>query len=417
MPHPGDDISLAEPTTDRVAVAVSCLSSVDVLANIFAFLGVKDIMCNRRVNKKWKEAVKKTVVPPADFRVNSVTRFNAMRVMTREMPNLQQLSICDLGCGHKWSDGEDRNEAEAARFDNYATHDIGIISSFRQLRVLKLWHADLNGRYPFLFNFPLLQKLSTFRCDNLKWDLGMLAGLPLLKELECYNMDDNECVTGSISSLRVLKNSLEKVHLRKCNNVEGNFMDLADFPNLKELDFEPFEPTNVTGDIRDIGQNDFPSLESLILPTSVYGGHGYEFQRISDGPELIRAVHLLKKQHPTLRMKYWYGFLSRNSPDWYDSAAPGLGGRPPPFYIKFVKAGSRFGYRWAAYRWESSYSNPCEVNWLDPEPDRDSSDYEKYTEELQGVEREVHRFYKGWYQPPTEEEYNRRREEYNRLEE
>ena len=67
----GDDISLAEPTTDRMAMAAGCLSSVDVLANIFAFLGVKDIMCKRRVCKKWKEAARKTIVPLTDFRLYS----------------------------------------------------------------------------------------------------------------------------------------------------------------------------------------------------------------------------------------------------------------------------------------------------------------------------------------------------------
>lgn len=41
-------------------------------------------------------------------------------------------------------------------------------------------------------------------------------------------------------------------------------MDLADFPHLKELGLEE---TGVTGDIRDIGDNDFSSLE-------VYGGFG-----------------------------------------------------------------------------------------------------------------------------------------------
>jgi hypothetical protein len=45
---------------------------------------------------------------------------------------------------------------------------------------------------------------------------------------------------------------------------------------------------------------------------------------------------------------------------------------------------------------------PCEVNWLDPEPDRESSNYGQYIEELQKIENEVW-FYKGFHQPPTEE--------------
>ena len=53
------------------------------------------------------------------------------------------------------------------------------------------------------------------------------------------------------------------------------------------------------------------------------------------------------------------------------------------------------------YRWESDCGNPCEVNWLDPEPDRDSSDYEEYIEELQQIQQ-VNQ-YRGFHQPPTEE--------------
>ena len=79
-------------------------------------------------------------------------------------------------------------------------------------------------------------------------------------------------------------------------------MDLADFPYLKEL---KLNDTAVTGDIRDIGENDFSSLERLILPKSVYGGDGYVLQRISDAPDLMRAVYLLKKQRQTLKMRGW----------------------------------------------------------------------------------------------------------------
>jgi len=46
------------------------------------------------------------------------------------------------------------------------------------------------------------------------------------------------------------------------------------------------------------------------------------------------------------------------------------------------------------------------VNWLDPEPDRESSEYEKYTEELLEAEGDLE-MYRGLNQPPTEEEYNR----------
>jgi hypothetical protein len=291
----------------------------------------------------WREAAKKTIVPTSNnyyFRVGGLKSYNTMRVMTRALPNLQQIELIKFRVRHKYSDGEDPDEEQAARTAHKVSHDIGIISNFSKLRELALWHADLNGRYPALFNFPLLQKLNIQNCYHLKWDLDMLAGFPVLKELDCV---DNQNLAGNISSLRVLKNSLEKVILNCCPNVEGNFMDLVDLPHLKELFLAG---TTVTGDIRDIGENDFSSLEKqLTLPESVLGAYGCKMQRISDGPGLAAAVYLLEKQRPTLLdddgMMSWYGRLSKDSPDWYDAVRDDV-----PFDIFLVQAGSRVGYRW-----------------------------------------------------------------------
>jgi len=52
------------------------------------------------------------------------------------------------------------------------------------------------------------------------------------------------------------------------------------------------------------------------------------------------------------------------------------------------------------------------VNWLDPEPNRESSDYGQYIEELQKIEIEMESF-RGFHQPPTEEEYERLWEEFS----
>eukprot|EP00984_Skeletonema_dohrnii_P019758 scaffold9511_cov182-Skeletonema_dohrnii-CCMP3373.AAC.15 len=240
----------------------------------------------------------------------------------------------------------------------------------------------------------------------------MLAGFPLLKELYCNN---NESLTGNINSLRVLKDTLEKVTIAYCFNVQGNFMNLADFSHLKELNLED---TGVTGDIRDIGGRAFSTLESVTLPDTVYGGIGYELQRISDAPGVINALYSLKKQRPRLLLNDWHGKLSEDSPDWYDGID--ITGSymdyeymdydeipAPPMYIVFVEAGSRIGYRWES---ADSSQHPCEVNWLDPEPDRESNDYEKYTEELHKIERQVNA-YRGFHQPPSETEYQQLCEE------
>jgi len=395
-----DDAVLA--TAGNLSASFDDLS-VDVLANIFGFLIIKDVMRSRRINKKSMDAVKKTIVPPADFCVDSMKRYNAMGVMTEAMPNLQQITIGDLGGRHKYSNGEDPDEEWAAEYADMVSHDIEIISNFGKLRDLTIkYDAPLNGRYPFLFNsFPLLEKLSIKYCHYLKWDLEMLTGFPLLKELEfCYNA----CSTSNIISLRVIKDTLEKVKINECSRVEGNFMDLADFPHLKELDLEL---TAVTGDIRDIGENDFTSLESLALPKGVYGAKGSTLHSIAEATDLVRTIYLLKKKIPALDIKNWDGKLSGDSPDWYepvdDYFAPSSS-----FLIRFVQAGSRLGYRWTTHLY---FSGPCEVNWLDPEPDRESSDYAKYMEEFQKINSGVN-FYRGFHQPPTQEEYNRLRDRF-----
>ena len=186
-------------------------------------------------------------------------------------------------------------------------------------------------------------------------------------------------------------------------NVQGNFMDLADFPCLKALDLGD---SGVIGDIRDIDKQDFLPLETLVLPDGVYGGTGYEMQHISDVLGVIMAVYSIKKQRPTLLGK-WYSMLSEDSPDWYgwgDEWSDGSD-RPapiPPFNVRLVQAGSRVGYRWIT----DCCNHPCEVIWLDPEPHRESIDYDKYIEELQEIELQVST-YQGFHQPPTEEEHDR----------
>ena len=406
--HQSTAAALAAADSDDFVASFDDLS-IDELANIFGFLPLKDIMRLRSLNKKAREGVKMTIPPmPRDFHsmfsVGSVKKYNAMRVMTIALPNLQQLKIGYYGWGtrEKFSEGEDPDEEQAAETAAWNSSDIEIISSFSKLRDLRIYSAPLNGRYPVFFNFPLLQILRISGCRYLKFDLGMIvAGLPLLRELDCVR---NECMTGNINKLRSLKNTLEQVTIAVCE-VEGNFTDLADFPNLKKLHLGG---PAYTGDVRDIVNSDFPSLESLRLPKSVYGGYECELQRISDAPDLIRSLYLLKKRRPTLSMLgSWRGVLSKDSLDWYEAADY----RPNMlhFCIYFVKAGPRIGYQW------SQGIHCCEINWLEPEPDRNSGDYEKYIEKLRRHERRNGQvdFFKGIFQPPPEEEYNRLLEEYN----
>lgn len=378
--------------------------SSDGKASVFSFLDLEEIMHLRCVCKSWREAVKKTNVPLLkNFCVDSSQKYNAISVMRTELPTLHRITIDGLGDGQKWSDGED--PIDLYTLIGPTPYDFGIISAFSKLRELKITgNSFVSGRHPFLFSsFPLLEILSIDLCHGLKWDLEMLAGFPILKELECTS---GFCLTGNINSLRVLRETLRKVKIHDSEDVKGNFMDLADFPRLKELDLDG--DTAVTGDIRDIGENNFLTLTKLTLPRTVYGGRGYEFQRISDAPELIRTLYLFKKQRPGLAMLVkWYARLSDDSPDRYPDGhqlGPGGGSHrydsvvkyDAPFDVCFVKAGSRIGYRW-----ESDGGIPCEINWLDPEPRGGN-----YLKRLQEIEKHVET-YKGFHQPPTEEEYNR----------
>src|SRR5210317_452846 len=90
---------IAGRSVDEAAVAVHQLE--DIMANILGWLRVEEIMCSRRVCKKWKEAAKKTIIPPCHFYIYNVKRYNAMVLMTTEMPNLQQITLGALGDRHK----------------------------------------------------------------------------------------------------------------------------------------------------------------------------------------------------------------------------------------------------------------------------------------------------------------------------
>ena len=419
-----------------------------------------------RLNKKMRDAATKTVVPISKFGfkntfcVGDVNRYHTLAAMVTSLPNLQQIEIWNLEyysgpIVNVYYDGEDP-EYEIPTHDlDLAPHDIGILSSFVKLRELTIEGAPLNGRYPTLFNFPLLQKLHLRGMHNFKFDLEMLVGLPNLEELR----SEGVFVTGNIRSLGILKDTLTKivifVHQYHDTYLQGNLMDVADFPKLQYLSlsfpqltgdlnemkksaFPALETlkiinrwnvrgnlmnlsdlphlkdldlgcTAVTGDIRDIGNDDFPSLESLQLPPGVYGGWGFQFQSISDAPDVIAAVYILMKKRPNLQLENWFAELSDDSPYSYEAIGNEEDfdeGPQPPFKIEIVKAGSRLGWRWLDFDADGNTTQPCEINWLDPEPDKESDHYQQYIEELEAIEHLLDA-YKGFHQPPTAEEYRR----------
>eukprot|EP00984_Skeletonema_dohrnii_P002899 scaffold983_cov96-Skeletonema_dohrnii-CCMP3373.AAC.6 len=407
----------------------------NVLETIFGFLPLNhDLIRLRRVCSDWEDALKQAYIP-SDFEVLGVSEFMLLETMTTALPNLQHLSIYDIADG--WGRGFMSGDNPDERGRTYPrTHDIGIISNFTKLRSLSIIEADLNGEYPAIFNFPLLEKLSLHRDlrnnpNYHKWDLELLAGLPMLRELECFF---NQSLTGNLSSLRVLKDTLEKVEIENCPRVAGNFMDLADFPHLKVLylnstylnSISVHGQESVSGDIRDIGATDFTALTKLTLPRTVYGGNRYEFQSIAEVPVFMRQMYPLAKRF-SLDM-FWR--LSNASLDWYDDSDE-VDQIPPPFVCELITLrGTRIGWRWRCNFPDEDLMHPdycptlydtvvdpfgplefsdlnssCEINWLEPEPVRERSDYKDYTFQLGYAQREIN-FYRGCYNPPTEDEYN-----------
>ena len=384
--------------------------SIDEVAIIFGFLTHVDIM-RARVCSTWREAAKKTLVPWTDFDVDSLRSYNAMRAMSTALPNLQQISICRLDYKQRFIDGEDPSERIAAATASWTAHDINIVSNFRKLRKMSICEVPLNGRYPVLFNFPLIRVLHIQECGHLKFDLEMLGGLPSLEELDCIS---NPCLTGNLRSLRARRDTLERVEIIRSGNIKGNFMDLADFPRLRELNLCY---TGVTGDIRDISGNDFPALESISLPKTVAGGKEYEFQHISEVPSFMHTIHLLMQRKKKVTI-YGDGFdsgwgLSPNSPDWYAGTRISDDHffiHAPPFRLQILQAGSRLGWSWYAgwnHNLSSEVAQSCEINWLDTEPSSESDDYTVYTEEMENIEIDIG-FYRGYYEhPPNEHQYRR----------
>ncbi len=186
----------------------------------------------------------------------------------------------------------------------------------------------------------------------------MLIELPQLKVLQC---NGNRYMTGNLNSLRVLKDTLEKLCIYDCRNVGGNIMDLSDFPQLKGL---RLYKTPVTGDIRDINVIDFPALKWLELPRTVKGGLHYEFQSIAEVPNFMHAIHRLQQRTSRLFDGWEDAFgwsLSRDSPGWYESVDGILN---PPLSLECVQAGSRFGWKWFADDSTQDHNRARSTGWI-----------------------------------------------------
>lgn len=223
----------------------------------------------------------------------------------------------------------------------------------------------------------------------------MLTNLSKLEKLHCVG---NLHLTGNLKNIRVLRESLKELRLSGCKQVQGSLKDISDFPKLKSV---CLQNTKITGDIRDIGPNDFVSVEyvdELYLGEHVYGGN--HIPSIEEAPEIMLAWSRLTKRNPNIYIDLKIP-LSLDSTQRYN--IQGHPSRIMPAKAEFVRAGNRLGWRWT----NGFVGGSCETHWIDPEPDQSEHEYDDYSLDVYRIEKDVE-FFRGCFVPPTVEEHRRR---------
>jgi len=187
--------------------------------------------------------------------------------------------------------------------------------------------------------------------------------------------------------------------LSGCRQVEGNLMDLAQMPFLEELNLCE---TRVTGDIRDVTEQDFVRLQSLEVTQPIFGGG--PLSSVSQAKDVMQARYHIKRRIPRAFSLIQRLRLSEFSSDWYEYDEGIRRKQAPPFWVEFVQCGPRTGWRWT----NVFDGGQCDIHWLEPEPqmddDCDGNEYHLY---LDAIDKELHprRLYRGFLSPPTHEEH------------
>ena len=387
----------------NVVMPGEVLNDTDILASILSYFDWRGIL-RARVCRKWREAARVTHVPQTEtddaYQTPELYLKNrecaeALGWISDALPLIPTVSILfNLGKSDEFKIANGENPESSLVSSTFGGRpkpvDISPIANFRQLQKLDIESASMNGTYPFLFNFPNLHELTLMDVGRLNWDLEVLAGLPKLVKLRCIR---NYKLTGSLADIRALRENLVELCLSGCSEVEGNLMDLSDFPLLKSLSLNSCD--KVMGDIRDIGQGDFPSIEDTVsLPDTVYGGN---LPSIAEAADIMLAWHNIKKRNPKLE---FYGLgLSFDSPERYHNDVHHS--RDMPSHAKLIQAGPRSGWRWTNCVMSGG---SCEAQWFDAEPNPSDDNYDVYLKELKEIEKDVG-FYKGFVTPPSQEEH------------
>ena len=354
----------------------------DVLARILSSLPWAEVMKCRVVCLEWRDAVLST--PVQELVVDTRGIACALPSLATAIPCLQKL---------KFESGspDDKFHVDDEMFC--------LARGFQRLTSLVMSRTALRTcSPPRILHLHNLETLDLALATSHAWDLANLSAIRRLKHLLCSG---NTKLTGDLSSLKTLSETLVQLDISSCLRMTGDLHTLALFLRLESL---KVHGTRVTGDVRKIASTDFPCLKVIQLGEHVYGGR--TINRIVDAPEIMEA---------------WCGFETRNAGIFQSNVGLGFGLAPgaqeqyrpqggyvyaklsPPFRVEVVWCGPRCGWRWTTKHQEGQ----CEMNWYNGAPRPDDDGYDEYVRDLAMAINGPNSVYRGLLVPPSPEEYSR----------
>ena len=302
----------------------------DVLAQILSSLPWDEVMKCRVVCPEWRDAVLSTPVQELVVDTRGIAR--ALPSLATAIPCLQKL---------KFESGspDDKFHVDDEMFC--------LARGFQRLTSLVMSRTALRTcAPPHIMQLHHLEMIDLTHAKLLVWDLADLSAIPRLKNLVCPL---NNKLTGDISCLQFLSQTLVQLDLFGCSRVVGYLHSLALFPRLESL---KVYGTRVTGDVRKIGLTDFPCLKDIRLGGHVYGGRSVN--RIVDAPEIMEA---------------WCRFEARNPGIFQSNQSLGFGLDAHPYSCLetvrvFQRDDRRYGWKWT----DSVQEGHCDIHWINVEP-------------------------------------------------
>ena len=358
----------------------------ELAARVLSFLGMQDVL-RARVCRSLRATSK--LVTPGDHLVarNFYNRSNWYRIWKSfgrdVLPKVEEIYI------------------------ETSSVSLSDLLQFEHLKRLSI-SPHLGLSYHNLFSLHRLERLELVydgKPTAYQMELSHIASLKNLKELRLHPSSDNVLAEGVAGYLKSLSGLKKLTYLRMSSNfVKGNLLSLAELPSLSLLDLR--DCPKVSGDIRDIESQHFPSLKILkIESTRIYGRPGTPLMSIDDASVLFSAWNRVISQPRPLSTieggKMPWAKLDKSSSDYYYPSRWTVYSRHPPFTATMIRVGQRVGYRW-----KNKADQACDICWLGPEPSSGDADYETYWAKLYQLEQmHLQSIYRGHSRPPTQEEW------------